>query len=103
MKSFLWKLLLVIMFAVGSTALLGQSSVRFKTFQHMFNASLSADRIENHLGPVVLYRGKVAIETPDVVIRADELDFDSTTLQADLRGAVTVRFKATPPPPASSR
>lgn len=48
-------------------------------------------------GNVALYRGNVRMETEGVVIQADELDFNTATREADLRGAVRVRVLPTGP------
>jgi lipopolysaccharide assembly outer membrane protein LptD (OstA) len=42
-------------------------------------------------GSVVLYKGNVEMKTDSVIVRADELDFDSTTQQADARGNVRIQ------------
>jgi hypothetical protein len=42
-------------------------------------------------GTVVLYKGNVEMKTDSVIVRADELDFDSTTQQADARGNVRIQ------------
>ena len=81
----------LVMPMAGSMAVLGQSTPRFKAFSHMKQLRISYDKQERR-GLATLYRGNVVVETPTTIIRADELDFDSATQQAELRGSVTIRF-----------
>jgi len=51
----------------------------------------SADVVRTE-GPVVRYRGNVEMATNSFVLGADELDFNSTTLQVAARGAIRMQL-----------
>ena len=65
---------------------------------------ITSDR-QSAQGVVVLYRGNVRMVTDGMELRADELDFNTTTLAADARGNVRVRVLPVTvrPIPLSSR
>jgi hypothetical protein len=44
-------------------------------------------------GPTVLYKGNVEMTTDSVIVRADELDFNSATQQGDARGNVRIQVR----------
>jgi hypothetical protein len=59
-------------------------------FQREQNVDITGDTVTMQ-GPLVLYRGNVRMRTEGVEIRADEIDFNTVTRTASVRGTVTVR------------
>jgi hypothetical protein len=54
------------------------------------NVEIAADRTTRE-GLLIHYRGHVEMTTDEVIVHADELDWDTRTQQADVRGNVTVK------------
>jgi hypothetical protein len=60
-------------------------------FERRRNVDIQADNITRQ-GNLVLYRGNVRMKTDSIEMRADELDFNTVTRNAGVRGNVTVQL-----------
>jgi hypothetical protein len=54
------------------------------------DVAIRADNVTAQ-GSVIHYKGNVEMTTESVIVRADEIDFDSATQQADARGSVRIQ------------
>ena len=57
------------------------------------NISLTATAIQRQ-APIVQLRGNVEIKTKDMILRADEADYDQNTGEIEARGAVRIKLEA---------
>ena len=56
------------------------------------NISLTATAIQRQ-APIVQLRGNVEIKTKDMILRADEADYDQNTGEIEARGAVRIKLE----------
>ena len=56
------------------------------------NISLSASAIQRQT-PIVQLRGSVEIRTKDMILRADEADYDQNNGEIEARGAVRIKLE----------
>jgi lipopolysaccharide assembly outer membrane protein LptD (OstA) len=57
------------------------------------NISLTASAIQRQ-APIVQLRGNVEIRTKDMILRADEADYDQNTGEIEARGTVRIKLEA---------